>query len=63
MSEFGDYCEDGKGKSDKCQMSLRLRTRGEGAISLSIMGVVLLRVDLEPIRMSSVLSLFSLRNL
>ena len=45
----------------------RLRARGEGVMieesMVSETGTVLLRVDLVPIRMSSVLSLLSLRKL
>ena len=48
-------------------MTPRLRTRGEGVMvevsTVSEMGPVLLRVDLVPMRRSSVLSLFSLRKL
>ena len=49
------------------RMTPRLRTRGEGVMvdvsMLSEMGPVLLRVDLVPMRSSSVLSLLSLRKL
>ena len=48
-------------------MTPRLRTRVEGVMveesMVSEMGPVLLRVDLVPMRRSSVLSLFSLRKL
>lgn len=48
-------------------MKPRLRARGEGVMVVSsmvrVMGPVLLRVDLVPIRRSSVLSQLSLRKL
>ena len=49
------------------RMKPRLRARGEGVMvvssMVSVMGPVLLSVDLVPMRMTSVLSLLSLRKL